>query len=130
MIYEINESAYSFELIENSSGFLDHSIDATYVIHLDGNGRLESIKNQLKKYIPSKKVYILHNKGYKTGLKPEFVTNTAQDLDHAYVTCFKHSQNKHFKNILILEDDFIFDKNINNTEIKDDINEFILKKTE
>ena len=129
MKYEINENAYSFELIENSSGFFDNSIDATYIIHLEGNGRLESIKNQLKEYIPSKKIYILHNKGYKTGLKPEFVTNSAQDLDHAYLTIFKHSQNNYFKNILILEDDFIFDKKINNNEITNDINQFILKKT-
>jgi hypothetical protein len=130
MTYEINENAYTFELIENSSGFFDNSIGATYVIHLEGNGRLDSIKNQLKEYIPSKKIYILHNKGFKTGLKPDYITATSQDLDDAYVTCFKHSQNKHFKNILILEDDFIFDKNINNTEITDDINQFILKKTD
>jgi hypothetical protein len=59
MIYEINENAYSFELIENSSGFFDDSIDATYVIHLEGNGRLESMKKQLKKYIPSNFVIIM-----------------------------------------------------------------------
>ena len=108
MTYEINEKAYSFELIENNYGFLDESVDATYVINLEGNGRLESIKNQLKKYIPSKKIYILYNKGFKTGLKPSYINISAQDLDDAYFTIFKHSQNNHLKNILILEDDFIF----------------------
>ena len=130
MTYEINEKAYSFELIENNYGFLDESVDATYVINLEGNGRLESIKNQLKKYIPSKKIYILYNKGFKTGLKTNYITNSAQDLDDSYLTIFKHSQNKHFKNILILEDDFIFNKKINNKEITDDINQFILKRSE
>ena len=129
MTYIINEKTYSFELIENNNGLFDRSIDTTYVIHLEGNGRLESIKNQFKNYIPSKKIYILHNKGFKSGLKDDFITNTAQDLDDAYLTIFKHSQNNHFKNILILEDDFIFDKKINDKEITDDINQFIVKKT-
>ena len=129
MSYEINEKAYTFELIENNIGFFDESIDATYIIHLEGNGRLESIKNQLKNYIPSKKIYILHNKGFKTGLKPEYISNSAQDLDDSYLTIFKHSHNNNFKNILILEDDFIFVKKINNKEVTNDINQFILNKT-
>ena len=56
-------SCYTFEQIEYSNGLLD--LDATYIIHLEGNGRIENIKSQLNEYHPTNLVYILYNKGYK-----------------------------------------------------------------
>ena len=40
-------------------GIMDDSVDATYILHLEGNGRIQSIKDQLKKYQPTKTIYIL-----------------------------------------------------------------------
>ena len=37
-------SCYTFEQIEYSNGLLD--LDATYIIHLEGNGRIENIDSR------------------------------------------------------------------------------------
>ena len=59
-------NCYNFEQIHlNNNNLLNNSVDATYVIHLENNGRLNSIKYQLTKYQPTKIVYIVFNKGFK-----------------------------------------------------------------
>lgn len=83
-------------------------VDATYVIHLEGNGRLSKVKEQLSKYHPTNQVYILFNKGYKKCKKSANITIPPLDLVDAFLTCFKHANNLGYKNILILEDDFMF----------------------
>lgn len=121
-------SGYEFEEINYDSGFLDKSVDATYVIHLIGNGRLESVQQQINEKNPSKTTYILYNSGYKSGLKSDYIKTPAQDLVDAFIIIFKHSKDNNYKNILILEDDFVFSKNIeSHTNI---INEFIKTKND
>lgn len=56
---------YKFEKLEYKSGFLDDCVDATYIIHLEGNGRLPHIHEQLRKFQPSRTVYISVNSGFK-----------------------------------------------------------------
>ena len=87
------------------------SIDATYIIHLESNGRYQSIEDQLKLYHPSKIVYILFNKGYKKCEK-EGINAPAKDLIHAYKYILEDA--KRYNTVLILEDDFIF-----NPEVKE-----------
>ena len=60
-----NNHCYHFEKHSYNDGCLSESVDATYIIHLEGNGRLLKIKQQLEKYHPSYTTYILFNKGYK-----------------------------------------------------------------
>ena len=55
---------YRFELLEFND-WLFENVDATYILHLEGNGRLDHIHDQLKTYHPTKKVYLVYNKGYK-----------------------------------------------------------------
>lgn len=117
---------YKFEENNYESGFLDKSVDAAYIIHLSGNGRLESVKRQINAKHPSKTTYILHNSGYKSGLKPDYIKTSSLDLVDAFITIFKHSQENNYNNILILEDDFVFsddiESHINN------VDEFIKSK--
>jgi hypothetical protein len=87
------------------------SLDATYIIHLEGNGRYNDIEEQLKLYHPSKIVYILFNKGYKKCEK-EGIHAPAKDLIHAYKYILEHAMQ--YNNVLILEDDFMF-----NPEVKE-----------
>ena len=42
---------YRLEQHEFSDGMLN--LDATYIIHLEGNGREQHIKNQLEEYHPT-----------------------------------------------------------------------------
>ena len=117
-------SCYQYEEYTFNNPLL--KVDATYIIHLLGNGRYESIIEQLNKYPISKKVYIVQNQGYKKCQKDKSIHNPPLDLVDAFLEVFKHAQNK--ENILILEDDFIFDDKILDPFHQNNINKFIQKK--
>ena len=117
-------NCYKIKTIYNTNGLFDYSIDATYIIYLEGNiKRLKNIQEQLNNISPSKKIHILINKGWKKCNKSKYITNTAKDLVDCNITCFKHAKKYDYNNILILEDDFIFDK-INKNDIQN-INYFL-----
>ena len=104
----MNDLCYRFHAINFTKGILDDCIDATYIIYLEGNGRLEHIYEQLNTFHPSKKVFILFNKGYKKCTKQKHIDKPPLDLVDAFLTVIQDAQNKKYNNILILEDDFIF----------------------
>jgi hypothetical protein len=112
---------YDYEEYNFNNGILD--VDATYIIHLKGNGRYESIIDQLNKYPISKKVYIVLNKGFKKCKKNPAITKPPLDLVDAYLEIFDHAKN--MDNILILEDDFMFDDKILEPFHQNNVNEFI-----
>ena len=120
-----NELCYRFEKIEfdGHSALLD--IDATYIIHLENNGRLDSVKAQLNKFRPTKDVFILHNKGYKNCKKEEYIDKPPLDLIDAFWHIFKDAQQKNYNNILILEDDFMFSERIKDKTVQQNIMDFI-----
>jgi len=117
---------YRLEQHEFSDGMLN--LDATYIIHLEGNGREQHIHNQLKKYHPTNLVYILYNKGYKRCSKNLHLNEPKIDLIDAFVRVFKDAKHKNYKNILILEDDYIFNDKIKNKQTQTNVMEFIKKK--
>lgn len=116
---------YRFEKLEYKSGFLDDCVDATYIIHLEGNGRLPHIHEQLQRFQPSRTVYISVNSGFKKCEKnlPEAIP--PHDLIHAFLSVFKDAEQKGYANILVLEDDFIFDDAILEKDNTDSICTFI-----
>ena len=114
---------YRFELLEFEDCLFEN-VDATYILHLEGNGRLDHIHNQLKTYHPSKKVYIVYNKGYKKCHKELVIQRTTDDLVHATMTVFEHAQQ--YKHVLVLEDDFIFNKDV--AKHTSHVDEFLKKK--
>jgi hypothetical protein len=109
---------YRFELLEFEDCLFEN-VDATYILHLEGNGRLDHIHDQLKTYHPSKKVYIVYNKGFKQCKKDLMEQKTNHDLVHANMTAFEHASQ--YKHILVLEDDFIFSSDVANhaTQVDD-----------
>jgi hypothetical protein len=118
-------SCYQYEEYHFNKPLLN--VDATYIIHLVGNGRYESIIDQLHKYPISKKVYIVLNQGYKKCQKDSSITKPPLDLIDAFLEIFKHAENK--ENILILEDDFMFDDKILDQYHQNNINKFIEKNS-
>ena len=116
---------YSFKKIKYNTGLLDEAVDATYIIHLEGNGRYDDIMSQLKTYHPTKEVYIVFNKGYKKCKKDDHIELPAHDLIDAFLQVFKHAKNQNYENILILEDDFIFSEKIKTTSTQHDICTFL-----
>jgi len=120
---------YKLKLYKYKNGIFDNIIDATYIIYTEGNNnRYKNIKKELNKIKPSKNVYILENKGWRKSKKKEYITNTSKDLVDCNIYIFKHAKKKNYDNILILEDDYIFDKKIEKKYIIKNIENFILKK--
>jgi hypothetical protein len=119
-------SCYDFvQLDKTEKGLLDKTVDATYIIHLVGNGRLKNIKDQLSKYRPTNNLYILFNKGYKKCNKKLNKYVPAEDLIDAFLQVFKHATQHEYNNILVLEDDFIFDEKIKDPDVIKNINNFL-----
>ena len=111
---------YVFKELTFDKCSFDDSLDATYIIHLEGNKkRYDNIMYQLSKFVPTRKVYILFNKGLK--FKSSYINTTAKDLVDCYITIFKHNTKN---NILILEDDFVWLSNIDNKNYINYINDF------
>jgi len=117
---------YFFEEIKKKSGLLDKCIDATYIIHLEGNKeRRSNIINQMKLYNITQKTIILNNKGFNKCKKKLRAQTPVCDLIDCYIQIFKNAEEKDYNNILILEDDFIFNKKIKDQEVIDQLTEFI-----
>jgi hypothetical protein len=121
----MNNKCYRYEKILYKDGLFNKTIDATYIINLEGNGRLEYIMKQLEEYHPTNIVYIVFNKGFKKCKKADFIINPPYDLVDANLNIFKHAKNNNYDNILILEDDFIFDDKILDPFHRNNVNKFI-----
>lgn len=106
-------NCYHFESFGNEEKrnlcWTSQAISATYVLHLDGNGRYDQIVGELNEIRPSEVVWILHNKGFRKCTKNDRITIPPQDIVDAYIVIFQHADKQGYKNILILEDDFLFD---------------------
>lgn len=124
-MFKNSSHCYTFKKIKYNKGLLDNAVDATYIIHLEGNGRYDDIMNQLESYHPTKEVYIVFNKGYKKCEKDDHIELPAHDLVDAFLQVFKHAKNQNYDNILILEDDFIFNAKIKKESIQNDICSFL-----
>jgi hypothetical protein len=111
----MNNICYTFQELpinDKNNILFNDTIDATYVLHLSGNGRLPDVLSQLNNIRPTEKLYILHNKGFKNCEKNLYKQLPRYDLIDSIKTIFEHSQYNNYNNILILEDDFIFNEQI------------------
>lgn len=86
------------------------NVPVTYVLTMCGSSRRASYMLQLQMYKPTKRVVILHNRGYRQSTKPKWVCSPAMDLWHANTEVFRREQKTRY--VLILEDDFIFTHNV------------------
>ena len=120
------ESCYNFEKLNYKAGFFDETVDATYIIHLEGNGRYENILKQLEEYNPTKTVYILLNKGFKCSKKG--INSPSADLTDCYLQIFKNAKKQNLNNILILEDDFLFNDKVKEPVNIKNVNDFLTSK--
>ena len=102
-----------------------NNVDATYIIHLENNGRITDIEDQLSKYHPSRDVFIVFNKGYKKCNKNPSIKNSALDLIDANQNIILHSIENGYDTILILEDDFQFSPQVNNIKDQTRVDKFL-----
>jgi hypothetical protein len=127
-ILDYNLKCYEFKNLKFDNGLFDETVDATYIINLVGNGRYDSVINQINEYKPTSEVYILLNQGFKKCNKTKHIVYPADDLNDAFLQIFRHANDKNYDNILILEDDFIFNKEIKNKKHINSINKFLKNK--
>ncbi len=123
-----NSHCYTFEKREYNNGFLDSFVDATYILTMENSKRKDNYENQLKEFIPTKTIYIVHNKGYKKCNKILPKEIPPCDLIDANLNAMNHTLKNNYNNILILEDDFIFNKKIKDPNIINEIKYFFNKK--
>ena len=120
-------TCYKFKQYNFNDGIFKNTVDATYIIHLENETRFKHIMDQLSIYHPTDIVYICFNEGYKKCKKQDFIIDPPSDLIDAFITIFKHAKNMNYNNILILEDDFMFSKEILNKKHINNINDFLIK---
>ena len=125
-----NRHCYDFQLLTFEDGLLSDSVDATYIIHLDGNGRYEHIQDQLSMHHPTNTVYLVKNQGYKKCAKTLPISKPAHDLTDAFLQIFEHANSNKYGNILVLEDDFQFNEDIHKESVRRNINHFVLSQKE
>ncbi len=115
---------YYKKILNFDKGMFDKYIDVAYLLTMENSDREQHYMEQLNKYKPHKKIIIQYNKGYKLCNKKLIKQNSLFDLNDAYYQIFIHAKLNNYKNIIIFEDDFFFDHNINQF-IVDDIGKFI-----
>lgn len=125
---EANRDCFRFEQIDYESGFLQDSVDATYILTMENSTRREAFMAQLKEFCPTKRVYIVVNKGFKACKKELPQQNPMYDIIDANLQIFSHANEKSYSNVLVLEDDFIFSKEVLNHKIQTHINSFLLDR--
>ena len=128
---QYNKKCYTFEEIRYNRGFFDDSVDATYIVHLENNGRMDRIQEQLSLFQPTQLIYLVHNQGFKQCEKKakEIVLQTPyQDLTDAFLQCFAHANEQGYNHILILEDDFVFFPEIMEKKNIEPIQSFLQQK--
>ena len=124
----INRDCLRLERKKYKNSLFHNSVDATYIIHLEGNGRIDSIEEQLKGCQPTNTVYIVFNKGYANCKKVLPYEVPARDLVDTFFYIFQDANEKNYENILILEDDFIFTSDIHKENHSRNINNFLIEK--
>ena len=125
---KFNNYCYKLFNYNLNNGFLDDSVDITYIITMDNSKeRHENIKNQLNILAPTKNIIVVYNSGFKKCEKKYFnkrINISVEDLTYTYMYIFNDS--KRYNRILILEDDFFLIKENLKSKDKKNINNFLI----
>lgn len=118
----------TYEYINFDKGILDNIIDAVYVITLEKSDRLTSVYKQLNDLKLCKTNIIQTNKRYNEHFNSSlYIQNSMSHLLYNNIHIIKHSNKYNYNNILILEDDFIFDDSIKKQSVISHFEDFISK---
>ena len=126
-MFHHNKHCFKIETRNYNNSMFEASVDATYIIHLENNGRLPSINKQLEQYKPTNIVHIVFNQGFKKCNKDLGEQTPPYDLADTFIYILQDANEKDYNNILILEDDFIFTTEIYQKDHLKNINNFVIK---
>lgn len=91
---------YYYKIIHETANPILKNVDITIILMMENSDRFNYDPFLLNL---TKKTVIQYNKGFRKCKKPDFITKSNEDLNHAYYTAFKNTQN--LNNVLILEED-------------------------
>lgn len=114
-----NRKCYYYKRIklnEKEPGIFDDVVDAIFIILLENSPRKENVIKQLRQYNLHSNIIIQYNKGFKNCSKDLIEQKSNFDLLDANYQIFETSKKMGYKNILVLEDDFIITPNINKSD--------------
>lgn len=116
---------YTFEDVDTGTkrGVFDKHVDMVYLITLEGSDRTRNAIERVGAI--SSRLTVQYNKGYNCTHKNLSVKKSHADLSHAVGNIFRHAAKKKYTNILVLEDDFVFDSDYYTREDVDEIGRFI-----
>lgn len=123
---EIGYSIYEIQYEEG--GLFDISIDATYLIHTVGNGKLEGMIAELNTYKPTKKLYVILIQDPKLLKKKDNGSTLSYYFVDINLNIFRHAKQCNYDNILVLEDNCFFNPAIKEAENVLCLNDFLLNQ--
>lgn len=128
-INKTTEIGYSiYEIQYEEGGLFDISIDATYLIHTVGNGKLEGMIAELNIYKPTKKLYVVLIQDPKLLKKKDSGSTLSYYFVDVNLNIFRHAKQSNYDNILILEDSCFFNPAIKEGEHVLCLNDFLLNQ--
>jgi hypothetical protein len=127
---ENNKRCYYYKKYFFENCIFDNIVDCCIVLLMEHDKEREKhVLKTINKYKLCRNTIIQYNKGYKKCNKKLYEQTSIYDINDAYYTAFKYADSENYKNILILEDDAIFDNNIKNPKVIKDI-ELLYKNKE
>jgi hypothetical protein len=120
---------YRFEEVDTGKlrGVFDKYVEMVYLLTLEGSDRTE---NAIKRVgAISSRLTVQYNKGCNCAHKNMSIKKSHADLSHALGNIFRHAVKKKYTNILVLEDDFVFDSDYYTREDVNEIGRFISEVT-
>ncbi len=115
-------NCYNNIILSYNKGLFDKWLNMVYLITMENSNRVSQFMNQLN-YKLFHTITIQVNKGYKLCKKNLYKQSPIQDINECYLNVFQNAKQNNYKNIMILEDDFIFE--YIDQYIADNIGQFI-----
>lgn len=103
----MNNICYNFKNLSFNTGLFNSFVDMTYVLIMENSKREKNMYKELNLFKPTSKVKIQYNKGFKKCKKNLYKQQTNWDLMDATYNVMLDAKKNDYKNILILEEDFI-----------------------
>ena len=122
ILHTNNNLCYNQKIIKYDKGLFNDCCDCCYVMTLNNSKR--DFMSRLDIHQPHSIVKINYNQGYNNCSKMN-VNNSNSDLIDSNRYVFIDAMKNNYKRILVLEDDFIFDKNLYNMNDIKEINKFV-----
>lgn len=112
----MEEECYYYEILNETNFPIMNNVDVAIILVMEGSTRLKKDPFLLNL---ARKTVIQYNKGFRNCDKPDSITQSNHDLNHAYLNAFNYTQN--LENVIVFEEDAeILNYNIRNYKIIDD----------